>query len=118
MKQVTPDDTPTLTQLDTSTLIALSKTPMHGYGIAQQINEDTGYGNVRAASVYKALNRLKEYGYIQESDTKPGTASPFQRRIFDLTIAGSSMLELTCSEQINQGNLGLHRLLPNRNAGR
>jgi len=91
---------------------------MHGYGIAVQINIDTGYSHIQASSVYKTLNRLREYGYVQECDIKPGTASPFQRKIFDLTIAGTSVLELACSEQINQANLGLHRLLFNRNARR
>lgn len=117
MKQLTPEDEPALTQLDISTLIALADKPMHGYGIAEQVVADVGCGayKVKPGTIYKVLNRLQDYGYVQECETKPGTASPFQRKQYDLTIAGASVLEVTCESRINQAKLGLHRLLLNRN---
>ena len=124
MTHLTAEDSPALTQLDIATLIVLAEKPMHGYGIAGQIIVDMGddAGKVKPGTVYKVLNRLEECGYVQECDTKPGTASPFQRKVYELTIAGTSVLEVTCASQVNQANLGLlrlHRRLNfNRNANR
>jgi len=94
---------------------------MHGYGIAEQIIADfeSETYKVKPGTIYKVLNRLEKYGYAHKCDTKPGTASPFQREVYELTIAGASVLEVTCASQINQASLGLHRLLIfNRNARR
>ena len=120
MKQLTPEDEPTLTQLDISTLIALADKPMHGYGIAERVAADIGCGSnkVTPGTIYKVLNRLEEYDYVQVCETRLGTSSPFQRKLFDLTIAGTSVLELACESQINQASLGLHRLMHNRTARR
>ena len=74
------------------TLLCLVDREMHGYAIAQTVEERTG-GAVKMGpgTLYGALHRLRESGYIDECDA-PGEASE-RRRYYRLTARGREVLE-------------------------
>mgnify|MGYP001249587320 FL=1 len=65
-------------------------TPMHGYGIMQNVELLSG-GRVRlaAGTLYGAINTMLERGWIQ---SLPGETDS-RRKEYQLTIAGSNVLQ-------------------------
>jgi PadR family transcriptional regulator PadR len=79
--------------LDLLILKALSRGPMHGYGVGQrimQLAEDLL--RVEEGSLYPALYRLEERGWIE---SEWGTSENNRRaRFYRLTRAGSKQLQV------------------------
>ena len=74
------------------TLLSLVDGEMHGYAIAQTVEERTG-GAVKMGpgTLYGALHRLRESGYLDECDAPEGSSE--RRRYYRLTAQGREALE-------------------------
>jgi len=71
-------------------LIALFDGPRHGYGVIQDIRERTGDEiRLTASTLYDALARLHDQGWIEETEG-PGHDEPIEgrRRYYRLTANG------------------------------
>jgi DNA-binding PadR family transcriptional regulator len=71
-------------------LVALADRDRHGYSIMQEISERTA-GEVRLSpsTLYSAIKRLLEEGYIQELEERPDPAHDDERRrYYRITKAG------------------------------
>lgn len=89
-----PDDRSELLQgtLELLVLKTLSLEPMHGWGIAQRIEQmSKGILAVSQGSLYPALQRMKRRGWIR-SDWRT-TANNRRARYYRLTRAGERQLE-------------------------
>ena len=82
-----------LTPVVFHTLLCLVDGEMHGYAIAQQVEERTG-GSVKMGpgTLYGSLHRLREIGYIEECDGARGVDRE-RRRYYRLTAPGRDALE-------------------------
>jgi DNA-binding PadR family transcriptional regulator len=62
-------------------LVALADADRHGYSIMQEVAERTG-GAVRLSpsTLYSAIKRLLEAGYIEELEERPDPANHDERR--------------------------------------
>jgi len=71
-------------------LLSLVDDDLHGYAIIQDVEARTG-GELRltASTLYAAMKRLLESGWIEERSTRPaGTADDPRRRYYRLTKLG------------------------------
>jgi DNA-binding PadR family transcriptional regulator len=71
-------------------LVALADCDRHGYSIMQEVGERTG-GEVRlsTSTLYSAIKRLLDEGYIEELEERPDPAHDDERRrYYRLTKAG------------------------------
>jgi len=71
-------------------LVALADGERHGYSIMQEVADRTG-GAVRLSpsTLYSAIKRLLEAGYIEELESRPDPAHDDERRrYYRLTKAG------------------------------
>lgn len=74
-------------------LLALADADRHGYAIMQQVREESG-GAVRLGpgTLYTAIGRLLEAGYVREVDTRPDPVlDDARRRYYRLTTAGRAV---------------------------
>jgi DNA-binding PadR family transcriptional regulator len=71
-------------------LLSLSDRALHGYAILKDIRERTGNKVVLAAgTLYAAIGRLEEQGWIEEAPDPPADeAEDPRRRYFRITDAG------------------------------
>ena len=78
--------------LDLLVLRTLSTGPMHGYGIATQVNELTG-GElaIEDAALYQALHRLDRQGLV-DAEWRPSENNR-RARYYGLTAAGRKRLK-------------------------
>ena len=78
--------------LDLLVLRTLSAGPMHGYGIATQVNERTG-GElaIEDAALYQALHRLDRQGLV-DAEWRPSENNR-RARYYALTAAGRKRLK-------------------------
>jgi DNA-binding PadR family transcriptional regulator len=83
-----PPDEP-LTPTTFHVLLALSAGPLHGYGVMQRVEEDSGI-QMGPGTVYGALNRLQTQGWIE--DAKDDASDPRRGRRFALTASGRKAL--------------------------
>lgn len=67
-------------------LISLADRPKHGYSIMQDIEAVTGW-SMRAGTLYGALARMEQRGWIEEIQTED-----YRRRPYILTVAGHAAL--------------------------
>jgi DNA-binding PadR family transcriptional regulator len=69
-------------------LLSLADAPRHGYAIIQDVDERTG-GEMRltASTLYDALARMVDQGFIVETDP-PRDSTDARRRFYKLTRAG------------------------------
>jgi DNA-binding PadR family transcriptional regulator len=69
-------------------LLALADGRRHGYGIIQEVRQRSG-GRTRltASTLYAALKRLLDLGWIEEVDDDDASGGP-PRRMYQLTAAG------------------------------
>jgi transcriptional regulator len=80
-----------LEKIDILILKALDRTPLHGYGIGQRIEQlSDGVFRITLGSLYPALQRLERLGYVRGS----WSASDNNRRAryYTLTRAGRRRL--------------------------
>ncbi len=82
--------------LDLLILKTLALEPMHGWGISQRIQQvSSGTLNVQQGSLYPALHRLEERGWIK---ARWGASENNRRaRFYELTSAGRRQLETETS---------------------
>ncbi len=73
-------------------LLALSDQPRHGLGIAGEVELRTG-GRVAlgAGTLYTALRRMRDDGWIEEIEAPAGEHDP-RRRFYSLTALGKRVL--------------------------
>ena len=85
-----PHDTPSLTPLAFDILLALATEDRHGYAILQDIADRSG-GRIRphAGTLYRAIARLVDAGWVTELDERPDPEDDDERRrYYGLTPAG------------------------------
>ncbi|GMV04235.1 MAG: PadR family transcriptional regulator [Gemmatimonadota bacterium] len=70
-------------------LLALSGGPLHGYGVMKRVEEDSGLA-MGPGTVYGALQRLADTGWVAEVDDDAGDAR--RGRAFALAPAGREAL--------------------------
>lgn len=71
-------------------LACLETAPAHGYGLAQHL-EHWGYGKLKGGSLYPALSKLEDAGFVTTSWAQ-GENGP-ARRLYNITSAGHRHLE-------------------------
>ena len=71
-------------------LVALADSDRHGYSIMQEVSERTaGAVRLSPSTLYSAIKRLLDAGYIEELDDRPDPAHDDERRrYYRLTRAG------------------------------
>lgn len=85
-----PDRSPDpLTPAVFHVLLALSEGPLHGYAIMQRAERASGQ-SMGPGTIYGALQRLSEAGWVAEAGSDPG--DPRRGRSFDLTGLGKEAL--------------------------
>jgi DNA-binding PadR family transcriptional regulator len=73
---------------DLHILLALSKSPRHGYGLMKDVEtESAGEVRLELGSLYRLLARLMDEGLIQSQD------SDERRRLYSLTPLGRRALQ-------------------------
>jgi DNA-binding PadR family transcriptional regulator len=73
-------------------MLALAGRPLHGLGVASEVESRTG-GRVTlgASTLYTAIARMRADGWIEEVEPPPSEADP-RRRFYALTAAGHRVL--------------------------
>lgn len=71
-------------------LACLETAPAHGYGLAQHL-EHWGYGKLKGGSLYPALSKLEDAGFVTTS-WEQGQNGP-ARRLYEISGAGRRYLE-------------------------
>lgn len=93
-------------------LVSLAEEPKHGYSIMQDIEGLTGW-SMRAGTLYGALARMDQRGWIEEIATEE-----YRRRPYALTAAGEAELARQLSLLNNLTKSGLKRIKHYGNARR
>ena len=83
--------TPTVFEI----LLALSDGARHGYDIMLEVERRTkGETVIRPGSLYRAVHRLLEQGFIDELDERPAAEKDDERRrYYRVTDAGLALLD-------------------------
>jgi DNA-binding PadR family transcriptional regulator len=98
-------------------LLALGSGEQHGYAIMQDVAERTG-GRIElhAGTLYRALSRLLDGGFIEELDERPTALSDDQRRrYYRLTALGASVARAEAERLEAQLSVARARRLFRRN---
>jgi DNA-binding PadR family transcriptional regulator len=85
-------------------LVSLAQEPRHGYSIMRDIEGLTGW-SMRAGTLYGALARMDERGWIEEIATED-----YRRRPYALTSAGEAELARQLSLLNNLTRSGFKRI--------
>ena len=79
-------------QLDPLILATVAEEPAHGYAILQRLKERSGGAfDLAEGTIYPALHRLERNGLVSSSWS---TESGRRRRVYSITRAGASSLEV------------------------
>lgn len=90
-RDISRGDIPTLI------LAVLATEPLHGYGIARRIEQQSAQAlTLREGSMYPALRNLEQSGFI-ESTWEPQSSGP-ARKVYQLTSAGKQELQTRQAE--------------------
>ena len=83
-------------QLDPLILATVAEEPAHGYAILQRLKErSSGAFDLAEGTIYPALHRLERDGLLSSAwSTETGR----RRRVYSVTRAGSSALEVRRTE--------------------
>jgi DNA-binding PadR family transcriptional regulator len=82
-------------------LLALAGTPRHGYGIMQEILDQTnGTYKLGPATLYDTLQRMLDQGWVSEAKSPVGEDP--RRKYYKLNTAGAAVLrsEIARMEQV------------------
>jgi PadR family transcriptional regulator, regulatory protein PadR len=83
-------------QLDMLLLAALAQGPVHGYGVIARLRDDSdGVFTMPEGTIYPALHRLEDAGFITSDDEFVGGK---RRRTYALTDAGVARLDARRAE--------------------
>jgi DNA-binding PadR family transcriptional regulator len=89
MRDGTADDVPGLTPLAFDILLALAGEDRHGYAILQEVAARTSGRAPHAGTLYRAIARLVEAGWVAELEERPAPEEDDERRrYYRLTAAG------------------------------
>ncbi len=79
-----------LTTVVFEVLLALSDKERHGYAILQEVESRTaGAVRLRPGSLYRAVNRMLDLGFIEECEERPAPAvDDERRRYYRMTLLG------------------------------
>lgn len=78
-----------LTPLSLAILLSLAEEDRHGYAILNDVEEQTaGAARVGTGSLYTALQRLEDAGWIKESRRRPSPGEDQRRKYYRLTDRG------------------------------
>jgi len=73
-------------------MVVLTKRPMHGYELMQQVNRVTGGAiSVKEATLYPTLRRMEKMGFVS-SEWQRSSRGP-RKRIYHITRFGDEYLE-------------------------
>jgi len=81
-----PDGSP-LGDLAFSVLVALTDEQLHGYALIKRLRGLEGRASLRTGTVYAALARLQDEGWVVEVDAPPDDEDP-RRRYYRVSPAG------------------------------
>ena len=85
--------------ISTLILLALEKSPSHGYNLMQIIKDDTyGVWNPTASSLYPHLSSLTEKGLIRYTTEMEGKR---ERKVYEITQKGKKTLKMLVERQQN-----------------
>ncbi|MGD2070952.1 MAG: PadR family transcriptional regulator [Gemmatimonadota bacterium] len=77
-----------LTDLAFNILVALAERDLHGYALVKQLREMDGRASLRTGTVYAALARLEDAGWISTVAGHPGEDVDDRRRYYRVTADG------------------------------
>ena len=81
--------TPTTLQI----LLSLTEGPLHGYGIKLNVSQRTqGEMNLGSGTLYEAIQRLEEVGWIYPAPSPPQEEADPRRQYYRLERAGEEAL--------------------------
>lgn len=87
--RVDPEQMLPLTPLSFHILLALADADRHGYGIIKEVRERTdGEMSPGAGTLYAALQRMLDDGFIAETEDRPAVGDDERRRYYRLTEVG------------------------------
>ncbi|MDX1495590.1 MAG: PadR family transcriptional regulator [Longimicrobiales bacterium] len=76
-----------LTDLAFNILVALSNQDLHGYALVKQLRELDGREGLRTGTVYAALARLQDAGWVADAEP-PDHAVDSRRKYYRITSEG------------------------------
>ena len=79
-----------LTDLSFNLLVTLAGEELHGYALVKRLRQLEGRESLRTGTVYAALARLGDAGWIAEVDA-PSEAADERRRYYRITEEGRSV---------------------------
>jgi len=84
-----------LTETSFFIILSLANTPKHGYGIIKEV-EAISEGRVvlAAGTLYSALRRMLEDGWIERLEDDPSNNDIRERKLYSLTHLGRNIFEL------------------------
>jgi DNA-binding PadR family transcriptional regulator len=102
-----------LTETSFFILLSLATTPKHGYGIIKEVEAlSTGRVVLAAGTLYSALRRMLEDGWIERLEDDDSNGDGRERKLYILTDLGRRIFELE-TERLQ----GLIRLTANLKEG-
>lgn len=76
-------------------MLALLEGPRHGYGIILRVEEWTaGRIRLKTGTLYTALGRLRDAGWIEESEDAGADGDDERRRYYQLTPEGRAVVRV------------------------
>lgn len=79
-----------LTDLAFNILVALVDGDLHGYALLKRLREQEGRGSLRAGTIYAALARLEDEGWVRDVDPPHGAGDDERRRYWRITGEGGA----------------------------
>lgn len=86
--EITVTEPRVLTDLAFNVLVALTGEPLHGYALLKRLRELEGRESLRTGTVYAALARLQEEGWVTEVEDHGVEGEDERRRTYRITDAG------------------------------
>ena len=98
------------TPAESQVLLALLDGEAHGYAIMQRVSEQSeGRTEIGPGTLYTAIARLAERGWLQESNGAANADSD-RRRYYRLTTEGQSVIEQEVHTWTRLASVGRRRL--------
>jgi len=84
-----------LTETSFFILLSLATMPKHGYGIIKEVEAiSAGRVVLAAGTLYSALRRMLEDGWIERLEDDPSNGDSRERKLYSLTDFGRRIFEL------------------------
>ena len=86
------------------TMLRSGQGTFHGFGLAQSMREESGSRSLTAhGTLYKALSRLEEFGFLTSRWEEPAAAEGRpRRRLYELTGQGAGVAEGALADNADQ----------------